>query len=207
MVGVIPIGAAYCFVNDKTLVSEHSDSEGGLASIRIAVMDSDPAQLELISLIGTSSVSTSIAQMYKKFNTGLVDVTYGPAIVYEAMELQKGMQNNGGIIHFPVAQLSLQIMIHKAEFPVNFGQKSREYALGQFDMAVMRAKKYEDRIPRQWWIDISQSDQKKYHEMYRKTRISLRKKGIYDARMLRIMRMVRCKKDPQRSECTADDKE
>jgi len=207
VVGVIPLGAAYLFINDRTLVSHYSNAENDFASIRIAVMESDPAQIELIGLIGSTSVSTSISQMYKKFNNGLVDVTYGPAVVYEAMELHKGMQKNGGIIRFPVAQLSLQIIIHKAKFPARFGQKSREYVLRQFDIAVMRAKNYERRIAQQVWIDISENDQKRYHEMYRKTRISLRNKGVYDGRMLKLMRMVRCKKEPQRPECTADNKE
>lgn len=207
VVGIIPMGAAYLFVNDRSLVSDYADKVGDLASIRIAVMDSDPAQIELMGLIGTSSVSASIAEMYRKFNTGSVDVTYGPAVVYEAMELQKGLQSNGGVIRFPLAQLTLQIMIHKAEFPEKFGQQSREYALSQFDTAVKLAKNYEDRIASKWWISISESDQNRYHEMYRKTRISLRNKGVYDGKMLTVMRLVRCKKDPQRPECTAADKE
>ena len=202
VVGIIPIGAAYLFVNDRTLVSKYADAESDLSGIRVAVMESDPAQIELLGVIGTSSVSTSIAEMYQKFNAGSVDVTYGPAVVYEAMELDKGMQNNGGVVRFPLAQLSLQIMIHKARFPEKFGQKSRLYALSQFDQAVMRAKNHEHRIAPQWWINISESDQSRYHEMYRKTRILLRNKGIYDGKMLTLMRMVRCKKNPHRSECT-----
>ena len=207
VVGIIPIGAAYLFVNDRSLVSEHANKVGELAGIRIAVMDSDPAQSEIVGLVGTSSVSTSIAEMYSKFNDGSVDATYGPAVVYEAMELYKGLQTNGGIIRFPLAQITLQIMIHKAEFPNKYGQISREFTLSQFDKAVMRANNYEDRIAGKWWISISESNQARYHEMYRQARISLRNKGVYDGKMLTLMRLVRCKKDPQRSECTAADKE
>ena len=207
VVGIIPIGAAYLFVNDRALVLDHADTKGDLASIRIAIMDSDPAQTEMVGLVGTSSMAASIAEMYSQFNSGLVDVTYGPAVVYEAMELHKGIQAKGGVIRFPLAQLTLQIMIHKADFPDNFGQKSREFALGQFDKSVKLAKNYEDRIDQKWWISISQSDQLRYHEMYRKTRLSLRNKGVYDGKMLSLMRLVRCKKDPHRTECTAVDKE
>ena len=205
VVGIIPIGAAYLFVNDRSLVDDYADKTGDLANIRIAVMDSDPAQIELVGLIGTTSVSTSISELYKKFNTGAVDVTYGPAVVYEAMELHKGMGNNGGVICFPVAQLTLQIMTHKALFPENFGQKSRLYALSQFDKAVMHAENYEHRIAAQWWISISKSDQERYHDMYRKTRISLLNKGIYDGKMLALMRMVRCKKNQHHSECSSSE--
>lgn len=205
--GVIPIGAAYLFVNDRALVSDYADSSSDLSKIRIAVMDNDPAQIELVDLIGSASLSASIAEMYIKFNTGLVDVTYGPAVAYEAMELHKGISSNGGIIRFPLAQLTLQILIQNAAFPKKFGQKSREFALSQFDKAVVLAINYERRIAKHWWINISESDQAQYHEMYRKTRISLRDKGIYDGKMLRVMRLVRCKIDPNRTECTATDKE
>jgi len=207
VVGIIPMGAAYLFVNDRALVKKYVDTQGDLSRIRIAVMDTDPAQLELVNLVGTSSVSTSIAEMYQKFNLGLVDVTYGPAVVYEAMELYKGMQNKGGVIQFPVAQLSLQLMIHKDRFPEGYGQKSREYTLAEFDKAVQRAKNYEDRIAPERWISISEEEQLRYHEMYRKVRLSLRNKGIYDWKMLKLMSSVRCKKNPQLLECTADDRE
>ena len=206
VVGIIPIGAAYLFVNDRALLHKYAEMEGD-NSIRIAVMDNDPAQIELVGLLGTPSMSATIAEMYSKFNAGLVDVSYGPAVVYQAMELYKGLQENGGVIRFPVAQLSLQIIIRKAEFPPGFGQKSREYALSQFDKAVLLAQSYEQRIDPQWWLSVSEANQSRYHDMYRKTRISLCNKGIYDARMLRIMRLVRCKKNPQLSECTATDRE
>ena len=207
VVGIIPIGAAYLFVNDRSLLSDYANTEGGISRIRIAVMDNDPAQIELVSLLGTPSISASIAEMYTKFNAGKVDVSYGPAVVYEAMELHKGMQNNGGVIRFPVAQLTLQIIIRKAEFPEQFGQQSRKYTLQQFDKAVMLAKSYEERIAPKWWLSISESNQQRYHDIYRKTRISLRNKGIYNAKMLTIMRRVRCKKEPFRLECTAVDQE
>lgn len=205
--GIIPMGAAYLFVNDRSLVSKNTNKDVDLTRIRIAVMENDPAQIELVGLIATTSVSASIAEMYRKFNTALVDVTYGPAVVYEAMELYKGLQPNGGVIRFPVAQLTLQILIHRGEFSADFGQKSREFALSQFDKAVLQAKNYEDRIEQKWWISISEDDQAQYHEMYRKTRISLRNKGVYDARMLTLMRLVRCKNDQLRSECNAVDQE
>ncbi|SMG66410.1 RND type efflux pump involved in aminoglycoside resistance (AdeT) [methanotrophic bacterial endosymbiont of Bathymodiolus sp.] len=205
--GIIPIGAAYLFVNDRMLLSKYVETEGKHSNIRIAVMDNDPAQQELVGLLGTPSMSASIAEMYSKFNTGLVDVSYGPAVVYQAMELRKGLQENGGVIHFPVAQLSLQIIIHTTEFPTGFGQKSREYALSQFDKAVLQAQDYEHSIPSQWWLSVSEANQRRYHDIYRKTRISLRDKGVYDGRMLKIMRLVRCKKNPHLSECIAADKE
>lgn len=124
VVGILPGGAAYMFVNDRTI-----DTVGELSGKRIAILDSDPAQVEMVSFVGASPVGTSITNMFSKFNNGSVDVTYGPAIVYEAMELYKGLQPNGGVIDFSLVQITLQMLIRKAEFPEQFGQKSREYTL------------------------------------------------------------------------------
>ncbi len=200
--GIFPMGAAFMFVNDRTI-----DTVGELAGKRIAILDSDPAQVEMVSFVGASPVGTSIANMYSKFNNGSVDITYGPAIVYEAMELYKGLEPNGGVINFSLVQLTMQLLIRKAEFPEGFGQKSREFALSQFDSSVELVKRYESKIPEKLWISIPEADVTGYNEVFRQSRIRLRDKGIYNAKMLTLMRMLRCKKDPQHSECTAADKE
>jgi ABC-type amino acid transport substrate-binding protein len=202
VVGIFPAGAAYMFVNDRTI-----DTVGELAGKRIAILDSDPAQVEMVTFVGASPVGTSIANMYSKFNNGSVDVTYGPAIVYEAMELYKGLSPNGGVIRFSLVQLTMQILIRKADFPEGFGQKSREYALAQFNLAVDLVKKYDNTIPAKMWISIPAEDITGYLEVFRQSRIRLRDKGIYNAKMLKLMRMLRCKKEPQQPECTATDKE
>lgn len=200
--GVFPAGAGYMFVNDRSI-----DTVGELAGKRIAILDSDPAQVEMVNFIGGSPVGTSIANMYSKFNNGSVDVTYGPAIVYEAMELYKGLEPNGGVIRFSLVQLTMQILIRKADFPEGYGQQSREFALSQFDSAVTLVKKYESTIPEKMWISIPEADITGYHEVFRQSRIRLRDKGIYNAKMLKLMRMLRCKKEPGQPECTAADKE
>ena len=200
--GIFPGGAAFMFVNDRSI-----DTVGELAGKRIAILDSDPAQVEMVTFVGASPVGTSIANMYSKFNNGSVDITYGPAIVYEAMELYKGLEPNGGVIDFSLVQVTLQILIRKTQFPEGFGQKSRNYVLDQFDSGVELIKRYESKIPQKLWVTIPEVDKTEYLEVFRQSRIRLRKKGIYNAKMLKLMRMVRCKKDPQQAECTATDKE
>lgn len=200
--GIFPAGAAFMFVNDRTI-----DTVGELAGKRIAILDSDPAQVEMVSFVGASPVGTSIANMFSKFNNGSVDVTYGPAVVYEAMELYKGLEPNGGVIDFSLVQLTMQILIRKSEFPDGFGQQSRQYALDQFDAGVTLIKRYESKIPKKFWVTIPDLEKTEYLEVFRQSRIRLREKGIYHGKALKLMRMVRCKKDPQQAECTAADKE
>ena len=203
VVGIFPGGAAYMFVNDRRI-----DTVGELAGKRIAILDSDPAQVEMVMFVGASPVGTSIANMYSKFNNGSVDITYGPGIVYEAMELYKGLQpKNGGVIQFPLVQLTMQIIIRKAKFPEGYGQKSRDFSLSQFDQGVNTIRRYDSKIPEKLWISIPEKDKAGYLEVFRQSRIRLRDKGIYNAKILKLMRMLRCKKDPQQPECTAADKE
>jgi len=202
VVGIFPGGAAYMFVNDRSI-----DTVGELAGKRIAILDSDPAQVEMVTFVGASPVGTSIANMFSKFNNGSVDITYGPGIVYEAMELYKGLEPNGGVIQFSLVQLTMQLLIRKAGFPADYGQKSREYVLGQFDQAMEIVQRYDKKIPEKLWISLPKADKDGYLEVFRQSRIRLRDKGIYNAKMLKLMRMLRCKKDPQQPECTAADKE
>jgi len=202
VVGIFPGGAVYLFVRDRSV-----DTVGELAGKRFAVMDSDPAQTEMVSFVGASPVATSIANMYSKFNNGSVDITYGPAVMYEAMELYKSLQPSGGVIRFSLAQVTMQILIRSSEFPDGFGQKSRDYSLNQFDQGVDLLARYENKIPEKLWIEIPEADKSRYSEVFRQSRIRLRDKGIYNSKMLKVMRMVRCKKDPLQPECTAADKE
>ena len=202
VVGIFPMGSAYLFVNDRTI-----DTVGELAGKRIAILDVDPAQIDMVKFVGASPVGASIADMYSKFNNGSVDITFGPALVYEAMELNKGLEPHGGIIHFPIGQLTMQIVIQKDKFPAGFGQKSRDYVLSRFDQGVELVKGYEGKIPEKFWVSIPQKDMSSYNEVFRQARIRLRDKGIYNGKMLTVMRRLRCEKDPQMQECSASDKE
>jgi len=202
VVGIFPAGAAYLFTNDRTI-----DTVGELAGKRIAILDVDPAQIDMVNFVGASPVGTSIADMYSKFNNGSVDITFGPALVYEAMELNKGLEPKGGVINFSIGQLTTQIIIRKDSFPAGFGQKSREYVLSRFDQSVELAKGYESKIPDKFWVSISQQDKTSYNEVFRQARIRLRDKGIYNGKMMTVMRRLRCEKDPQMQECSAPDKE
>ncbi len=200
--GIYPAGAAYMFVNDREI-----DTVGELAGKRMAILSSDNAQFDMVTYIGASPITTTIANMYSQFNNGSVDITYGPAIVYEAMELYKGLEPDGGIIRFSLAQLTMQIIARKNAFPADFGQKSRQYALSQFDGLVDIVNRYESKIPEKLWVDLPEADKVNYLEVFRQSRIRLRDKGIYHAKTLKLMRMTRCKQDPAMPECTAKDKE
>lgn len=202
VVGFIPAGAVFMFVNDRSM-----QTVGDMSGKKMAVLENDPAQVIVVSNLGASPVASSIAGMYSKFNNGSVDITNGPALVYEAFELYKGLEPGGGIIRFPLLQLTLQILVKTENFPEGYGQRSRDYTLTQFDIAVKVATDAENGIDKKWWMEVPEDDQNKYSELLRLSRISLRDDGIYDGKMLKILRKLRCRAEPEMSECTAANKE
>ncbi len=200
--GIIPAGAAYLFVKDREVRTIQD-----LSGKRIGVLDIDPSQREMALLVGGSPVGSDIARLYSNFNNGALDVVSGPAIVYEAMEVYKGLKPKGGVVDFPLGQLSLQLVFRTKKFPDGFGQQSREYIFSEFDRALSIIKSSEEGIPKKWWIEIPPEDRTGYIETLRQARISLKKKNIYNGKTLTVMRKIRCNLEPGRSECTAVDRE
>lgn len=201
-VGIIPGGAVFPFVTDKTINSPEK-----LAGKKIAVLDNAPEMQILVAQAGMTPVGSTLANVFSKFNNHSVDIAGGPALVFEPMELHKGMDPNGGIIKYPMLQLTVQIMARTDSLPAGFGQKSREYINGNFDTALKMITDSEARIPQKYWIDVANANEEDWAEIFRQNRIALRDKGIYDGKALTLFRKIRCKKDASRSECTADDKE
>ena len=202
VVGLMPAGAAFLYVNDREI-----DSVSEFSGKKIGILANDPAQKALVLNIGASPIGSSVANLYPKFNNGAIDICAGPAVLYEAMELYKGMKSNGGIIRFPLAQLTMQMIVREAEFPDTFHQASRDYAVAQFEKAKDILQNSEKKIPEDLWIDIPSEDKKEYVELLRQARLNLRDDGIYDGKMLTLMRKVRCRVNPSEAECTAQDKE
>lgn len=204
VIGLMPAGAAYLYVNDRKI-----DSVGELSGKRIGILSNDPAQKALVLNVGGSPIGSSVANLYPKFNNGAIDICAGPAVLYEAMELYKGINEKGGIIRFPLAQLTMQLFVKDDQqtFSEEFRQSSRDYAMSQFDVAADILQASEDKIPKDVWIDIPDKDKTEYVEMLRQARLSLKQDGVYEPKMLTLMRKIRCKMDAADAECSAADRE
>lgn len=206
--GIIPAGAGYLFLRDKTI-----DNVAKLSGKRIGVLEYDAAEPDMVNKIGAAVVNTTITNFAGKFNNGSVDAVPAPAIAFRALELYKGLNPNnvanppGGIVRFALAQLTMQLIIHKDAFPPTFAQKSRDYSVGQIDKALDVIDKATNSIDSKYWVDLPEKDKIGYMEMFRQARLSLKQKGIYDAKMLSVMFKVRCKMEPQNPECSAPDHE
>lgn len=194
---VTPAGAAYLFVNDNQI-----NTLSRAAGKKVAVLDFDPGQAKLVSRIGATPVATNLATAPNQFNNGSVDILPAPLIAYNVLELYKGMQPEGGIINYPLVQLTAQLIGRSDRFPPELAAVIRRIAADSFNVIQQRLEREADDIPDHWWVEIPEGERNNYESMMRDARLKLRKTGYYDATMLRIMKRIRCKLDGQRPECS-----
>ena len=202
VIGIIPGGAGYLFVNDRTI-----NTVGKMSGKKVAVLDFDLSQAIMVSAIGASPVSSTIATFGPMFNNGSVDIIAAPAIAYEPLELYKGLGDKGAIARQAIGQLTFQILMHHERFPDAFGQHSRTYIWNQYENSMALINKSTNKIPPHHWMEIPEADKIMYAEMFRQSRLKLKSMGFYHGKMLTFLSRVRCKVDPQLAECTAPDRE
>lgn len=197
VVGAIPVGAAYAFVNDRAI-----NSLAKAAGKKIAVLDWDKSQAEMVKIVGAVPVAADLTTYGGKFNNGQVDVLFAPIPLYKPMELWRGLGTKGGIARFPVINLTLQLIIKKDRFPPGFGQKSRTWVSDQVPRFFGMIRNMEREVDPKHWMLIPLSDRDGYDKIMREMRIHLTKSGYYDPRMMTLLKRIRCKREPNEAECT-----
>ena len=63
-------------------------------------------------------------------------------------------------------------------------------------------KSAEAQIDPKYWMHIPAADQAKYVVLLRESRIALTQDGIYDKKMMAVLKKIRCKNNPTDSECS-----
>lgn len=200
VLGIFPAGAAHIFVRDREV-----NSLARAAGKRVAVLDYDPMQAKMIAGIGATPVSTDITRAPGMFNNGAVDVLAAPLVAYELLELYKGMTPDGGIIDYPLAQLTMQLIGRRSAFPQEVAQLIREATFEQFDEVMTFIDREVGRVPDHWMISIPPEDRQEYEVMMRDARTNLRDMGYYNGEMLTLQRRIRCRFVPERAECSESD--
>ncbi|WP_010410718.1 putative solute-binding protein [Leptospira inadai] len=194
---MFPGGAVYLLLRDKNL-KDIKD----LAGKKIATLTYDQAATTMVDIVGASMVPAEIATFAGIFNNGRADACYSPAIGIKPLELMKGISPNGGIVRFPIGQLTFQIVARQKDFPENFGNTSRYWAATQFDSMLALTKRAEQEIPAKFWLEVPKELANSYFEKFREVRIKLRDKKVYHPAILKLMKGVRCKSDPSAAECS-----
>ncbi len=194
--GIIPAGAVYLFMRDKSI-----DSAEEMQGKKIATFDYDNAAMHMVRHVGAAVVGASSSSFAGKFNNGSVDMAYAPAVAYTPLELYKGLSANGGIIDFKLAQMTFQVVIHRDKFPEGYAQNVRDFVASKYDEAYEMIASAESDIQNDKWIKLAQTNTEDYMKMFREVRVGLRDGGVYDANALKMFRIVRCKKNPTHPEC------
>ncbi len=198
--GVVPLGSAFLLVNDRSI-----NTLAKAAGKKIAVLDYDKAQAKLVQKVGAQPVSADVTTFGGKFNNGQVDIIGAPAIAFKPLELHKGLGTKGAVVRFPIAQITGNVIVRKSKFPEGYGQKSREWVATQVPRAMSSIKKTEAEIPAKFWMDIPANDKIGYVKLMRESRIDLTKEGIYNKKMMSLLKKVRCQQDSSSFECALND--
>ncbi|MCG8394265.1 MAG: DUF6091 family protein [Pseudomonadales bacterium] len=197
VMGIYPAGAAHIFVNDREI-----SSLAKAAGRRVAVLDYDQTQAEMVAAIGATPVSTDIVTAPNKFNNNQIDILPAPLVAYEILELYKGMTPDGGIVDYPLTQLSMQLIGRLDKFPNEVAQLIREASFEAYPQVMKRIEQETKRVPERWMIEIPEKDKQDYEIMMQDARNALRERGYYNGDMLTLQRKIRCKFNPARSECS-----
>ena len=197
VMGIFPAGAAHIFVNDRSI-----SSLAKAAGKRVAVLDYDETQAEMVAAIGATPVTTDIVSAPNKFNNGQIDILPAPLVAYELLELYKGMSPDGGVVDYPLTQLSMQLIGRLDKFPNEVAQLIREASFEAYPAVIKRIEQETRRVPDRWMIAIPDKDKREYEVMMQDARDALRAQKYYSADMLSLQRKIRCKFDPTRSECS-----
>lgn len=195
--GVMPAGAVYLFVDDRSI-----DTVEEMSGKKIATLDYDAPSIKMVNHVGAAVVPSNSANFSGKFNNGSVDIAYAPALAYKPLEMYKGLGTDGGIIRYNLAYLDFQLVLHTSSFSADYGQKSRQFVAGMFDRLLKMIEDNTAEIDTKYWIDLPEADKQRYDAMLRAVRVELRDSGVYDGTMLRLLKGLRCKENPAAAECT-----
>ena len=205
VVGIVPLGAAYIMVNDRRI-----DTLPKAAGKKVAVMGFDATQKKLVQNVGAQPVTVDLTSVGGKFNNREVDIMAAPAILFDPLELHKGMQDKSGkvvgaIIRFPLVQVTGTLIMHRNKFPAGMGPIAREMISKQLAPAFQFVDKMEKDIPEKYWMDIREAEKPGYLKIMREARIQMTKEGYYDTAMMSILKKSRCSQYPSNFECALKD--
>lgn len=204
--GIVPIGAVYVMVNDRSINSIEK-----AAGKKVAVLDFDKSQAKMVERLGAQPVPSDITNFSGKFNNGQVDIIAAPAIVFRPLELYRGLGDKGGIYRMPLVMMSGSVVFRREKFLKEIPdlddklQKIRNFAVTYLDQAYKLIDSVEKDIPERYWMDLTAEDKDKYFRMMREARLIMMQDGTYDPKMLSLLKKVRCKHNPASYECSLKD--
>jgi hypothetical protein len=197
VVASLPVGSMYAFVNDKTI-----DNIDKFRGKRMGILNGDIQTQMFAELAGAFSVQTSLSEFAEQFKQGHIDITFMPALAYEAFELYQGLGENGGILDIRLFYGMIQAIARKSEFSDTFGTKMRNYMYQKLPTMLSMINQAESTIPRKYWIKTSEDSKNGLEHFYKDIRLTLKVNNQFDSRALSLLWKIRCQSSPKDEECT-----
>jgi hypothetical protein len=198
--GVLSLGGGYLIVNDRNINTLQK-----INGKRLAIFDNDKAGKTIIEKVGAIPATVTLSTIGPLFNSGKIDIIYLPAMAFKPLDIKRGLGTKGAVIKFPLVSVTYDVLIHPDKFPDGYGQKSRTWFAGNLDRQMTNVNKIEKDIDEHYWLEISPIAAQGYFQILRESRISLEKQGIYNKKMLGILKKIRCQQDPTNMECSKND--
>lgn len=196
--GVVPVGAAYFVVKDRNI-----NTLGKMQGKRVGVLKVDPAQARMLKKVGGQPVFINYDNAVSKLLNDEIDILPAPAIAYEPLEVYRAMGAKGGVAKFPISFMTGNIILKRDEFPADYGQKSRSWVAKQVPRYMSLLTQYEEAVPRKYWFSIPNEDQVGYLRLMRQMRIEFVRNQTYNAKMIGLLKKLRCQRDASGFECGA----
>jgi hypothetical protein len=197
VVGVLPVGAGYAVVNDRSI-----NGVNKAAGKRAAVPAWDKTGRILAAGIKATPVLLDLPQYGPAFSKGDADIIVIPLVLYKPMELDKAIaRNGGGIVRRPLLQFTMQIVTRRDKFPGQFGTRSRDFIGHQVDHSLSIARNMENGVDSRNWIYAQRVEYAEWNATMQAICNTLVREGYLDRRMLSILRRIRCKSTADDPEC------
>lgn len=210
IVSIFPVGAQYLHIKDHAI-----EDINQLKSKKVSLLNWDSSLGNAMAKTGLVPVGADISGIAKPFNTSEVDALIAPAMLYWPYELKQGLGDKGGIYSTPVSQMTASLIINREALKKKTNDVDSRVAAfraltGQFldemlDKIFNTVSKVEKDIPKQYWMLLEPENEKKYQEALRQARIQLTQEGVYDPKMMKVLKKIRCKFEPNAPECSNND--
>lgn len=194
--GIIPLGSAYFVTKDRTI-----NTLAKIEGKRIGLLEIDPVQRRMATKVGAKPVLVTIDNAGQKFQTSQIDILPAPPMAYTALEIYRAMGPNGGVAHFPLSLMTLNLIIKQENFPTDFGQKSRTWFASQAGKLINQTIRYESAVPAKVWFEIPAEEKVGYMQLLRQMRMEFVQNKTYNPKMMSLLKKLRCQQDSSSSEC------
>ena len=196
VVGYMPYGLAYFMTRDREIKTLQQ-----VVGQRIGVLAEDPSQRRMAQKVGMKPVIMTFDNATTKFKNNDFDVVPAPLIVYEPFEIGKLIGEQGGIMNYPLAFMTMNFVFHNGLYHQDFGAKSREWFSKQSKQMMTGLKRWESKIPENMWVNIPAIDRTSYDRLVSQMRREFINNGVYDNNMITLIRHLRCRYEQEFVEC------